>query len=888
MKNHLYRGPDTQCASDKSRWGAALSFLLAVSGLCFGLGIANAQTNGGSGRVINTPGFNCAPGTQWTNDGGVARCQVPTAPAAFLPSCPSLSNFNPVGACLFDFPATAAGVTVSAPTKTTTHIGQTTLTCNAGTWGTASTTCTPIPTLTVTPGPGTVYQGFNYTFSWVATDAASVVWSCAGSNPSSGSLPATGSRSLPAGSIGATSCVIEATGAGGSSGAKAFSFYTDTRPGCAATSYSSGNSCIYPVTALNDGASLSFPNATPGYTGTVTGSCSMGTWTFSGESCNVIPPSNCSAQVLPAYGCSFSFGSVAHGASSTVNTSTGGFTGSATASCTNGTLSITTGGCSPTPPSGCAAQTMSSGACSYDFGSIGHGGSTTASTSTAGFTGTATAVCNAGVLSMSSSSCAPVAPADCAAQSRQVGACNFDFGAVQSGSSSTVNTSTAGYTGQASASCSNGVLTVAGGATCDPIPSAGCAEQTLQSGSCSFPFPPLGHGGSDFAANIAAGFTGSATATCSNGTLVLGANSCGSIAVPTPPPSPPASGCPGGGATSYGSCSFAVGPLSAGYSQKVGFDSGTYTGVATATCNGGVVSWSQMSCDPKTAAGSCPAVPGWVADAGRNYEYYDPYSYGTEGVSRFEFYSPGYAMGGFVSQKEPGAGNWWDVRFNNGSTQWWQNHPSSYPGVDLGASGCHSGTIGATYFEESIGGDYARGYGASCQWTTPATCGPAPQCTAFQFWNGSACEALPAAAPPPPDAVVSLQSLNLQVAGRVANYGQGTPFVIFNTDGSLEFWPSYSATPSRWLSSGSGNDLEMMVEITRCVAYADANGYCSNNGGDQSYVSVPIGQWIDMSTRPQISSPALSMDGVIYIRSKTTKTILKTIPLQMGYNAWSA
>lgn len=51
---------------------------------------------------------------------------------------------------------------LTAPTKTTTHIGQTTLTCNAGVWGAAVTNCTPIPTLTVSPGAGTVYQGFDY------------------------------------------------------------------------------------------------------------------------------------------------------------------------------------------------------------------------------------------------------------------------------------------------------------------------------------------------------------------------------------------------------------------------------------------------------------------------------------------------------------------------------------------------------------------------------------------------------------------------------------------------------------------------------------------------------------------------------------------------------
>lgn len=521
MKFSLHRGNDTK----NGRQGLLVA--LAMLGGLLGAGVAAAQVNGGSTNVRANPGFNCAPGTSWINDGGIARCQTPTAAAPFLASCPSLSNFQPSGACQFDIPATGAGVTVTAPTKTTTHIGQTTLTCNAGVWGPAATSCTPIPTLSVSPGPGTVYQGFDYIFSWTSSYATSITWSCAGANPSSGSLAASGSQALSTPNIGTTSCQVEATGPGGSSGVRTFNFYTDTRPGCPNTSYSAG-ACTYDILARPDGASGSFGNMTPGYSGSISASCSLGSWTFGASTCAPIPPANCSPQSLSASGCSFSFGSVVNGGSSTVGTTTPGYSGTASASCSNGALTLTGSSCAPVPPADCGAQVLSSGACSFSFGSVANGASSTVTNSVAGYTGTATASCSSGVLSFAAApTCAAAAPSDCASTTRTSGSCSFTFGSISNGSSSTVSTSTPGYTGSATATCSSGAITL-NGASCSPVavPPANCSPSNTSSGACSYSVGALVSGDSQSVATSTPNYIGSATASCNNGTVSWSGASC--------------------------------------------------------------------------------------------------------------------------------------------------------------------------------------------------------------------------------------------------------------------------------------------------------------------------------------------------------------------------
>lgn len=492
-----------------------------------------AQVNGGSTSVRNGAGFNCAPGTAWITDGGVARCQTPTAPAPFLASCPSLSNFQPSGACQFDIPATGAGVTVTAPTKTTTHIGQTTLTCNAGAWGAAATSCTPIPTLSVSPGPGTVYQGFDYTFSWTSSYATSITWSCSGANPSSGSLAASGSRALSTPNIGTTSCQIEATGPGGSSGVRSFTFYTDTRPGCPSTSYSAG-ACAYDISARPDGASDSFGTSTPGYSGSISASCSLGSWTFGASSCAPVAPVNCSSQTLSGSGCSFSFGAMANGATSTVGTSTPGYSGTATASCSSGSLSLTGSSCAPVAQADCPAQVLWSGACSFSFDAVANGASSTVTNGVAGYTGSATASCSSGVLSFASPpTCAPSAPTDCSAATRTAGACSFSFGSIANGSSATVGTWTPGYTGSATASCTAGALSL-NGSTCSPATSpapapSNCAAATWSSGACSYSVAALGSGLFELVSTYTPGYVGNVTATCSSGSVSWSGASCSQL-----------------------------------------------------------------------------------------------------------------------------------------------------------------------------------------------------------------------------------------------------------------------------------------------------------------------------------------------------------------------
>ena len=110
-----------------------------------------------------------------------------------------------------------------------------------------------------------------------------------------------------------------------------------------------------------------------------------------------------SAQALT--NCDAPIGALAHGASAALTDSTTAPTltsGSATATCNNGTLVYSGTSCTP----GCAAQTVSWGAgCSAPIAASLHTNSGTLTNTAAGYTGTVTATCTNGTLSQSGASC---------------------------------------------------------------------------------------------------------------------------------------------------------------------------------------------------------------------------------------------------------------------------------------------------------------------------------------------------------------------------------------------------------------------------------------------------------------------------------------------------
>ena len=86
------------------------------------------------------------------------------------------------------------------------------------------------------------------------------------------------------------------------------------------------------------------------------------------------------------------------------------------------------------------------GSCTYSYGALTHTAATTASNITPGFSGSATATCTAGAVSLSGATCA----AGCAAVPSYTPTssnCSYPIPALASGASITVGDSTAGYTG---------------------------------------------------------------------------------------------------------------------------------------------------------------------------------------------------------------------------------------------------------------------------------------------------------------------------------------------------------------------------------------------------------------------------------------------------------
>lgn len=110
-----------------------------------------------------------------------------------------------------------------------------------------------------------------------------------------------------------------------------------------------------------------------------------------------------SAQALT--NCDAPIGALAHGASAAVSDSTTAPTltsGSATATCNNGTLVYSGTSCTP----GCASQTVNWGAgCSATIAASLHTNSGTLTNTASGYTGTVTATCTNGTLSQSGASC---------------------------------------------------------------------------------------------------------------------------------------------------------------------------------------------------------------------------------------------------------------------------------------------------------------------------------------------------------------------------------------------------------------------------------------------------------------------------------------------------
>lgn len=306
----------------------------------------------------------------------------------------------------------------------------------------------------------------------------------------------------------------------------------------------------------------------------------------------VVSAAACGASVLTQGVCSFSFPATTSGSTPSVSTSTAGYSGQAHATCMNGSWAAVAGTCGPNP---CSAATTSYGACSYSFPSVASGSTPSVSTSTAGYTGTAQATCTAGSWGALSATCAP---SNCGGTTTSYGSCTFTVPGLSAGASTSVTTSTSGYTGSITASCTTGSLSF-NSQSCaaippPPPPPAPCTSGTMGwGGGCSGAVGATSSGSSTSVSNAASGYSGSATFSCTNGVWSAGATSCAALP------------CSSGTVSWNGSCSGSIPSTASGSSATVTDTTAGYTGSATFACASGTwQSPTSVSCAPSCGSGT--------------------------------------------------------------------------------------------------------------------------------------------------------------------------------------------------------------------------------------------------------------------------------------------
>jgi prepilin-type N-terminal cleavage/methylation domain-containing protein len=296
---------------------------------------------------------------------------------------------------------------------------------------------------------------------------------------------------------------------------------------CAEQSQNWTPGCSAVVPGLMDGNSSTVNNAISGYYGAATFTCTGGLLSISGASCNVAV--NCVAGTATwGAGCSASHGAITSGTSlpNMANTAAG-YTGQADITCSGaGVVGTTNATC--TPMANCNGQTAQWGAggvCARTLGSLAHGATQTISNSNSGYSGTADVTCNNGSLSYANTICDPV-PLDCTGQTVSWGSgCQTNVGPLSNGASDGPYSNTAsGYSGTTNVSCSNGTVTPTGSSCNQNCPSGTTSWGT--SNVCNGTHAALNHSASTAVSNASAGYTGSVTLSCTNGTLSQSSATC--------------------------------------------------------------------------------------------------------------------------------------------------------------------------------------------------------------------------------------------------------------------------------------------------------------------------------------------------------------------------
>lgn len=385
-----------------------------------------------------------------------------------------------------------------------------------------------------------------------------------------------------------------------------------TGAACAPQLNFASGACRFDVPGAPNGGTVSAPNKTGGYTGSVSMTCSSGTWGGTSVTC---VPDPCLAFATVSGSCAYSIPGAASGATSSGTNTTPGFTGTASATCTAGAWSVVSATCVPAGPPPCAGTMRSSSGCNFSFPATADGATSTVATFTAGYTGTMSLLCNSGAwVSMGPGTCAPAAPTPCTGTTISSGACVYNVPGAASGATSSGTNTTAGFTGTGTLSCSSGTWSPVS-ATCVPVPvGTPCTATTTSSGSCSYSIPGTASGSNSSGSNTTGGFTGTATLLCTNGAWSPVSATCTPAAVLPP--------CAAGPAV-YGACSYWMPATPDGSGAAVPTTTLGYTGSMNQLCSSGAWLFGSATCTSATPTpciatstnfGSCSySLPG-VAD----------------------------------------------------------------------------------------------------------------------------------------------------------------------------------------------------------------------------------------------------------------------------------
>lgn len=298
---------------------------------------------------------------------------------------------------------------------------------------------------------------------------------------------------------------------------------------CTSTSLSWGAGCSASSGNINHGTSSNVFNSAANYTGSLSASCNNGTITTSSATCSRV----CNSQPVNwGSGCSNTIAVRAESVTSNVNNTASGFTGNADFTCNSAGNQVLQPG-STCAASSCSAGSRNWGSgCSANFPAIASGSSTTQTNAAGGFSGSATFSCSQGNLTYSSGACTPNS---CPSQTLSWGSsnqCSAVFSGVSSGQQTTASNTAANFTGSATFSCTNGNLSFASG-SCQAAAPQNCPSTRRTWGSCGGQVPNVTHGTTSAGVNNdVAGFNGSATFSCSNGVLSQQTSSCTSSAPP--------------------------------------------------------------------------------------------------------------------------------------------------------------------------------------------------------------------------------------------------------------------------------------------------------------------------------------------------------------------